>query len=383
MVGPDREWSARPPRAVVVVPCFNHGRFVADAVRSALAQADAETRVVVVNDGSTDETSAAACDACARVTPDAPRRVAVVHQENRGLPAARNAGVAAASSRGWIAGTGEGGWGEYVTFLDADDYIEPMFVARLAGAIRDAERAGASEQDGPDEPSAWVDRPISHAYCQERLVDKAFGVWNVPDWDPDLLLVTNLHPITALVRAEWFHRASGFDESMRDGYEDWEFWIRLASKGARGVRVREPLFNWRRHSDITMVIEAVARHDALFGFIVRKHETLYAGRAMELIRRSNSLLRRGDGNWIDENLDAIVVRDLREANIGLWQDICKAREERDRLVAELDALRSPPASASPGPTVVTSTRLRRVLDSMGPVGRAVRGAAKAASRVLS
>jgi glycosyltransferase involved in cell wall biosynthesis len=367
------------PRAVVVVPCFNHGQFVADAVRSALHQPGAQTRVVVINDGSTDPTSAVACDSCRGLgvgMGDEPDRVLVLHQENRGLPGARNTGARAASEHGWLKSEKQpDGWGEYIVFLDADDYIEPEFVAQLAAQVRSAERETTE--------SASPRTQVSHAYCQERLVDKAFGVWTVPEWDPVLLLITNLHPVTALIRAEWFERSGGFDESMRDGYEDWEFWIRLSELGGRGVRVRAPLFNWRRHSDVTMVIEAVARHEQLFGLITCKHADLYAKHAAELIRRSNLLLRKGDGNWLDENHEAIVVRDLRAANIDLWQNICKARAERDAAVAERTRLETLRAEYEGKPAVKVSKRLHRWLDAMGPVGRAVKGAAKAAARVLS
>lgn len=361
------------PRVVVVVPCFNHGQFVADAVGSALSQEGAETRVVVVNDGSTDEGTAAACEACAALgagggmSDGGEGRVVVVHQGNAGLPAARNRGAQAAVERGWLRderGEESAGWGEFVVFLDADDYLEPTFASSLARAIEADRGSGRA----------------SHAYCQERLVDKAFGVWAVPEWDPVLLLVTNLHPVTALIRAEWLARVGGFDESMREGYEDWEFWIRLSSMGGRGVRVREPLFNWRRHSDVTMVIEAVSRHDELFGRIMRKHAGLYERHAVELVRLSNRLLRKGDANWIDENHEAIVVRDLRAANIELWRDICLAREERDaalegraRLAEELERK----------PAVKVSKRVHRWLDAMGPLGRGIKGAARAAARVLS
>jgi glycosyltransferase involved in cell wall biosynthesis len=341
----------------VVIPCFNHGQFVADAVRSALAQTDADTRVVVVNDGSTDETTATQCNACALLTPDARDRVTVVHQENRGLPAARNAGARVAT---------EAGWSEYLVFLDADDFIEPTFVSRLAAEVD-------ANQDGP--------RTVSHAYCQERLVDKAFGTWTVPEWDPVLLLITNLHPVTALVRRECFEAAGGFDETMRQGYEDWEFWIRLSGKGWRGVRVREPLFNWRRHADVTMVIEAVSRHEQLLGSITHKHADLYTKHAMELVKRSNVLLRKADANWIDENHEAIVVRDLRAANIQLWQDICKARQQAAALEQKLKRAETLAAQIRDGyeakPAVKVSKKLHRWLDSLpGPLGRAVKGTMK-------
>src|SRR5262245_34664254 len=93
------------PTVTVVIPCFNHGRFIEDAVRSCLAQTGADVRVIVVDDGSDDGTTPGACDACAE---KGEGRVAVVHQPNMGLPATRNRGAREASERG-------GAWaGEYL-----------------------------------------------------------------------------------------------------------------------------------------------------------------------------------------------------------------------------------------------------------------------------
>ncbi len=263
------------PTATIVIPCFNHGRFVGEAVASCLAQVDAAVRVVVVNDGSTDEATAEQCEA------QRGERVEVIHQENRGLPAARNRGAERAS-------------GEYIAFLDADDWLEPTFVSRLAGAIEEAD-----------------DERISHAYCQERLTEMAEGVWRVPAWDSELMLITNLHPVTALVRRACFEALGGFDEAMTLGYEDWEFWIRCVERGWRGERVREPLFVWRRHSAVTMVMEAVQRHDDLLAYIVDKHRGLYAERANALFLRCNSMLRQFDCNWLDESGEPHSIRHYR------------------------------------------------------------------------
>jgi glycosyltransferase involved in cell wall biosynthesis len=255
-------------RVTFVIPCFNHGRFIAEAVASCLAQEEADVRVVVVNDGSTDAESAAACDACAG------DRVEVIHQANSGPAGARNAGAARAT-------------GEFIAFLDADDVLDPRFACELAAALR-AEDADRGQGRGE----------ASHAYCQERIVGLLDGLWAVPSWDPELLLITNLHPVTALVRREAFERVGGFDAGI-GGYEDWELWIRLSLAGYRAVRVEKPLFTWRRHSEDSRVMTDVRRHDALYAAIMDRHRGAYGERAGELLRRSNELLRKFDCNWLD------------------------------------------------------------------------------------
>lgn len=269
------------PSVTIVIPCFNYGRFVAEAVASALSQREADVRVVVVDDGSDDGTTPEACEALAR------DRVTVIHQANGGPGSARNAGAALADT-------------PYLVFLDADDTLDPSFVIRLAEEIE-----SASAEDGP---------PVSHAYCQEVLTDQAHGTWKVAPWDPLLLMVTNLHPVTALVRRECYEHAGGFEAAMRGDYEDWDLWLRLSFLGYRGVRVPEPLFYWRRHGADTMVMRAVRSHDQIFAGIVERHRARYEEHALDLVRLTNGMLRRFDCNWIDETGYPIPLRYLWTRN---------------------------------------------------------------------
>ncbi len=298
------------PGVTFVIPCYNHGQFVHEAVRSCLDQQDASVHVVVVDDGSDDGSTPNACDEAAERDP----RVNVIHQPNAGLSAARNTGLRAIRELHLRT--------EYVSFLDADDWVEPTFVRTLDEAIR----AEASDD-------------VSHAYCQERLVGLADMVWEVPDWDPMLEMVTNLHPVTTLIRTERVEQVGGFDETMNQGYEDWDLWLRFVSRGWRGVRVREPLFVWRRHSETTMVVEAGARHDTLFARLVENHRDLYAKHAQQLILLSNELLRRADASWLDEDGRAIPLRDMRAHVEHLIQHVKGEDERRDAMTQEFERIR--------------------------------------------
>lgn len=297
------------PSVTFVIPCYNHGKFVAEAVRSCLAQKDASIKVVIVDDGSNDGTTPQACDACVQLDP---KRVVVIHTKNNGLSAARNRGAAEARTRGidWA--------GHFLAFLDADDYIDETFVTKLHAAMLAA--AGSSADDKSPSLGSPDRGAVSHAYCQERLVGLADMIWAVPDWDPILMMVTNLHPVTALIRRECFEAVGGFDESMRGGYEDWDLWLKFIEHGWRGTRVREPLFTWRRHSPVTMIVEAGLQHGRLFGQLVRNHPDLYRRHADELHIVANTLLRRGEGNWLDESGEAIVQRDTKKHLAWLTQD---------------------------------------------------------------
>jgi hypothetical protein len=80
-------------------------------------------------------------------------------------------------------------------------------------------------------------------------------------------------------------------------------------RGWRGVRVCEPLFNWRRHSAVTMITQANQRHERLYAALVRAHPKLYHDRVEELLVRANGMLFNGGANWIDEKHEPIVMRD--------------------------------------------------------------------------
>lgn len=109
-------------RVSVIIPCFNRGYIVADAVESALAQEPPVREIICVDDGSTDDT----VEVLERLAAEYPGRITIVPGDHRGAAAARNRGVAAAS-------------GEYLQFLDSDDVLLPGKIRRqVAVAVKGA-----------------------------------------------------------------------------------------------------------------------------------------------------------------------------------------------------------------------------------------------------
>lgn len=302
------------PAVTFIIPCFNYGRFVGDAVASCLAQRECDARVIVIDDGSDDGSTPAVCDACAG------ERVRVVHQTNAGPCVARNAGAAMADT-------------PYLCFLDADDTLEPDFARLLAAAL---EHSGEAT--------------VSHAYCHERLTELGWGEWRVPEWDPLQLLITNLHPVTALVRTDAFRAVGGFCPEMTEGYEDWELWIRLSARGYRGVRVPEVLFNWRRHSHDTRVMRDFQRHEALYAKIVDRNREHFERHAMAMMLRTNEMLKRFECHWIDETGLPIPLKLLRKMNDDFPKIVehCHALDREWRSAAERAASAEARAQALAG-----------------------------------
>jgi glycosyltransferase involved in cell wall biosynthesis len=180
----------------VVIANYNMAKFVEQAIRSVLEQTQSPLEVIVVDDGSTDQSR----EVIRRVAVD-DSRVVVIEQCNAGQTRAKNAGVAAA--RGTVIG-----------FCDADDYWAPsklelqlpLFerpeIGLVFGRARRVDLSGATLAVVPQR--YWTGRVL------------------------DALIVENFIPFgTALVRSKAFRDAGGFDERYRMGI-DWEAWLRLA-----------------------------------------------------------------------------------------------------------------------------------------------------------
>jgi glycosyltransferase involved in cell wall biosynthesis len=228
-----------------VVPCFNYGAFVREAVDSLLAQDGGAPHVVVVDDGSTDPATRSVLDAL-----DVP----VIRQDNAGLSAARNTGYASTDTPLLIA-------------LDADDRLPP-------GALR-ALKAPLAADPG-----------LGFSYGITRF----FGDWDgdmaFPPLDAYRLLYRHIVGPVGLTRRALWEDVGGYDPAFRTGYEDWDFWLGALERGWRGAKVDEVTFLYRRHGE-TMVFGARREYRRLFDALQRKHAALYA-RQRELARASDA-----------------------------------------------------------------------------------------------
>ena len=240
-----------PPGTSFVVTCHDRGRFLDETVDSLLAQTVQDFEIVVVNDGSTDPMT------CRLLADYQRERTRVVHSERRGLPGARNLGVARSRGR-------------YLCMVDADDLLEPTYLERSLHALeRQPELAFASH---------WL---------------RTFGD-EVVDWTPtDCSLPALLHANTlngaALLRRDVFERIGGFDETFTDGCEDWEFWIRVVAAGHRGTIIPEFLFKYRRRADsMSRRMHGVPGMAALHRQLMARHPNVFAEHLDCLLERRDA-----------------------------------------------------------------------------------------------
>ena len=187
-------------RVSLVIATFNHARLLGGAIDSALAQTLHGVDVIVVDDGSTDDTQAVLARYAGRVR--------VLRQPNRGLAAARNAGLAAAR-------------GTYVAFLDADDVMAPAKLAEQVAVLERAPTIGWTYCDVLIETvatGATVRASERFGYASRMLEGWLF---------PELIHGNFIPAIAPLVRRTALDAAGGFDERLT-ALEDWDMWLRLA-----------------------------------------------------------------------------------------------------------------------------------------------------------
>ncbi len=219
----------------IVIPAYNPTTFLLEAIASASAQTHRNIEIILVNDGTDKPQSLAVLEQARHLAGT------YVEQLNRGLGAARNAGFRAAR-------------GEYVVPLDADDLIEAAYVAECLSALRGSDAAFAYTDIQVFGTTTYLERPGE--YNLYRLLDRNYLAY------------------AALIRKAAWSEVRGYDESMRLGYEDWEFWLRLGSLGRSGRYAPKSLFRYRKHG-ASLYDYARAHHAEIVAHIQRRHPELY------------------------------------------------------------------------------------------------------------
>ena len=221
----------------VVIPCFNDGATLDEAIGSARAQ-DVPVEITVVDDGSTDATTTAVLR---RLEGEGVR---VLYQANRGPAAARMAGLRATAT-------------PYVLPLDADDRLPPGALRVLRAALERHPRAAA-------------------AWGRERHFGSLdFEQPSVPSLDPWHVSYQNRLPLSALYRRDVVMAVGGWQ--LEGGYEDWDLWMTLAEHGYQGIGVPELTSEYRVEPG-RRLSDSSSRHAERRGRLRERHPRLYAQR---------------------------------------------------------------------------------------------------------
>jgi glycosyltransferase involved in cell wall biosynthesis/ubiquinone/menaquinone biosynthesis C-methylase UbiE len=286
------------PRVSVVIPCYNLGRYLYEALSSALRQTVQPIEVIVIDDGSTDDYTRLVIDAISHPW------VRVMRQENRGLAAARNAGVHAARA-------------SFLCCLDADDRLHPEFFARALLLLES-------------------DPGIGFVTSHYREFDGRSGLVAYPTCTFPEMLVINRAMVSSLFRREAWERAGGYCETL-SGMHDWDLWIGMLEAGYRAEVIPEVLFEYRVRPGsmyattskpehyATLVRRILERHEDLYRHWWRDIITLYAHDHASLAVYAAGQARLAHQRGLSSN-----------PAIGEWQRLA---EERAAWIAELEAAR--------------------------------------------
>ena len=206
-----------PPGISVVIPCYNYARFLAQAVDSCLIQNYPAFEVIVVDDGSKDNT--------AEVAAKYGDRIRYIYQQNAGLPSARNTGIKAARY-------------PFVCFLDADDLFLPNYfttiMQRLAGLTSDFGLIVANHEYVDIDGKPLANRRYDHEWNREITVR-------------DILIRSRFQPSGVITRRDIYEECGYFDPPLRSS-EDRDMWIRITAKH-RAWRMGDVFVQIRKHGN--------------------------------------------------------------------------------------------------------------------------------------
>ena len=235
--------SERNPRAAMdvqaVVTSFNQGSMILEAVQSLCAQTTPPAGIILVDDGSTDESSLRIL-AQIESDPSFCVPITVLRQPNGGVSAARNAGIGSAQA-------------PLVLVLDGDDRLKPAYIEQVSGLLR--------ERSGLVAASSWM---------------RTFGVLDATVCPAGggitAFLSRNCCPATHILRRGAWEQCGGYDETMRSGFEDWDFFLSLLETVPEawiGI-VPEPLIDYRT-APASSNVRSMEKRLELMQFLIEKH----------------------------------------------------------------------------------------------------------------
>lgn len=193
----------------VIIPVYNNGHYLKDTIHSVLEQTYQDFEIIIVDDGSTDNFTK---QFLAQLNHP---QIKVLFKENEGVSIARNFAINQSS-------------GEYILPLDADDLIAADYLERGVNIL--------------------CEKPnVKLVTCNVEYFGYLKGKMRTHEFSMEKLLARNLFVVSSLFRRKDFFLTSGFNPNMREGLEDWDFWITLLKTGGDVFRIDKTCFYYRIH----------------------------------------------------------------------------------------------------------------------------------------
>ncbi len=225
----------------VITACYNHGEYIEEMLESVFSQTFADFEVIIVNDGSTDNT---------RKLLDRIRhpKLTVIHSSNYGPSHARNLAIAHASA-------------EIIMNIDADDKIAPTLLAKAYQAFTDNPNAGI-------------------VYTDAEFFGAKSGLFEL-DYSPRNMLYENRIISQSFFKRKDWQITGGYCEQLRFGLEDWDFWLSILELKREVVKISEVLIYYRVYSDWRKsrsgrLLESRGKQMDTWLTIFHRHQQLFA-----------------------------------------------------------------------------------------------------------
>jgi len=227
----------------IVIPCYNQAQYLHESVQSALDQTYADIEIIIVNDGSTDNT----VEIASTLQQTHPDSIYILTQKNQGLSEARNSGIAMAK-------------GNFILPLDADDRLDKHIITRCMDAM--------------------IHNNADIVYTEWQCFGEDNSIIHRKSFNKVNILYENQPAPSSLYRKNVWQSVGGYKKNMDGGYEDWEFWINAYKHNFKFFNVPEILFYYRVKKE-SMFTEAYKKDAYLKAKIVMNHPECYPSDRVE------------------------------------------------------------------------------------------------------
>lgn len=265
----------------IIVPCYNQAQYLDEALQSLYNQTYTDWECTIVNDGSPDNT-----EEVVRKWEAKDPRFTYLYKENGGVSSARNLGIQNAKAA-------------FILTLDADDKYEATFLEKALTVLLNNAEVG-----------------IVSSWGRYFTNDKQLQVYKLMGESTVDFLFHNAAIGTSLFRKECWEQAGGYDENPENGYEDWEFYLRICALGWKVHIIEEVLFFYRQNIDSRSAGMNLV-HKETKKYIYIKNKDIYCIHYEELIDQflTASDLEKAEinkfRNTIDYKLGAAILKPLR------------------------------------------------------------------------
>lgn len=265
----------------IIVPCFNSAKFLDECLNSVYNQTYSNWEVIIVNDGSTDNT-----DSILEKWINIDQRFKYIKKENSGVAKTRILGI-------------QNSKGKYLLPLDADDYISPTFLEKTVTVLDN-------------------DLNIEVVFSDVQLFGVKTEIFKLEKYSLKYLLQKNCIVSTALFRKETYDKVGGYCADLRS-LEDWDLWISILKNGGEIYKINEVLFYYRTHSSGSLtnnLFKDLGKYQQYHNIIFKRHSDAFLEhvgnpilikRELERLKEKQSLpLRKKFTNQIKDIYSRII-----------------------------------------------------------------------------